>query len=573
MSTWFRSALTLSLAIGLLAGCAGPAPGGRGEASGPSPAAQRKAITIALPVEIEALGTDVSSAGIGGPTNYFHAFVNEYLTAQDDQDRLQPKLALELPSVEAGTWKVLDDGRMEVTWRLRRGVLWHDGTVFTSRDVTLGWQAAAMPGSPLRGGSLARFVESISTPDPYTAIFHWGQSNQFGGRMNKGDVDPLPRHLLEQAFLGDPESFFNHPYFVDPEHFAGMGPFRPVAWERGSHINLERFDRYFLGQPKLDRITFRFIGDPRTALVNVLAGEVDIARGSLGIEEGAVLQQEWARSGGGTVLLPPGTFRHLLPQFRPDLARPADLLNPNVRKALILALDRREILEASLPVASPELVAHSIAVPGTPYGDAVATKLVRYPYDPGRAAALLEQAGWRKGSDGALTNSSGERFRIELRIRRCLECQAVFAMMNQHYGRIGIDLGSVDLGATANPADYILYPGLLVTGLPANQLEHGRRWHSANIASAENRYSGANYHGYANPALDRVVDQLDRSIRFEDQLRAWAGMWQILSEDVAVIPLYFYPQPNAVRKGLSGPIPTNPFGSVTWQIHTWDVHS
>lgn len=562
-----------TLTLAALAGCVGPATPRDGDQAERAPAAlQRKSITIAIPVEIQALATDVASVGIGGPTNYFHAFVNEYLTVRDDYDAVRPQLSTELPSVESGTWRVLDDGRMDVTWRLRRGVLWHDGTEFTSRDVAFGWEAARGANSPLRGGgSVARFIEAVDTPDPHTAVVRWRQTSQFGGQMEKGQLDPLPSLLLESAFLSDPEGFFNHPYFTAPETFVGAGPYRPVTWERGSHIVVEAFDRYFLGRPKIDRITFRFIHDPRTALVNVLSGSVDIARGSLGIEEGALLRQDWARSGAGTVLLPPNTYRHLLPQLRPELVKPADILNPNVRKALVLALDRREIVEGSIPGGTPDLVADSIAVPGTPYGDGVASGLTRYPYDPARAAALLEDAGWRRDGDGILAKPNGERFQIELRIRRCLECESVYTLMQQHYRRVGIELGSVDLGASANPADYVLYPGLLVTGLPANQAVFGARWHSSNIARTENRFTGANYNGYTNLALDRVLDNLDRSIRLEDQLRYWAEAWRILTDDVGVISLYFYPQPNAVRKGLVGPIPANSFGSVTWQIHLWDI--
>src|SRR5207249_10114968 len=102
----------------------GPAPG-----DAPKAPPQRKAITIALQAEVNALATASNQVGINSnPSRFFHEFVNAYLTFRDPNNDVRPWIAAELPAVDAGTRKVAADGSMALTWKLRPGVRSHDGT-------------------------------------------------------------------------------------------------------------------------------------------------------------------------------------------------------------------------------------------------------------------------------------------------------------------------------------------------------------------------------------------------------------------------------------------------------------
>lgn len=571
---WRSSAALLVLALPLTISCGAPGTVGDGPATASgAPTPQRKAINIVLPVELNALATDLGAFGaISKYNGDIHPFINDYVTLRDGEDRVRPQMATELPSFEAGTWRLLDDGGMQVTWRLRKDVRWHDGTEFSSADIRFGWQVATEPVAPIIGsGSVARFIEEVDTPDPYTAVIRWRQTSRFGAEMARGQLHPLPRHFLGEAFAADKDGFVNHPFFSAPESFAGTGPFRVVEWERGSHLTADAFDRYFLGRPRIDRVTFRFISDPRTALANMLAGVLDVAPGSIGFEGALILQQEWSKSGGGTLLMQPDNFRHHLPQLRPEHASPSDLLNPSVRKALMYAMNREQLVEGAFPGAGIPLLADSITTPGTPLGDAVAQRLVRYPYDPARAASLLQDAGWRRGGDGVLVKPTGERFQLELRSQGIPERDKVFALMQQDYRQIGIDLVWVDVSGTQAGIDYAHYPGILLSGLPINHSNFGARWHTRTISRPETRFSGANSGGYSSSLVDRLLDDLDRSIRLEDQLRYWSEVWHVLTDEVGVMPLYFSPGARAFRKGIVAEMPKNASGSYLWQLHEWDL--
>ncbi len=557
------SVLILALAVGCASPGASPRPAGGQGTEAQSQQAQRKSISIAFPAELNAFATQLELVGENAlPSRYMHEFLNAYLSTRNHDDQVAAHLATSLPSLDDGTWRVLDDGRMEVTWKLRQGVKWHDGRELTSDDVRFGWEVNAEPAIPLGARSPARLIDRVETPDPYTITFYWKTTSPLGAELTERELDVLPRHVLGAAFTADPTSLLNHPYLQNPDAFIGAGPYRPVDRVLGSHVTVEAFPDYFLGKPKIDRVTFRFFDDARTALTNLLSGALDLSYRAIGMEEARVLQQEW-RSGGGTVHLRPDNLRHLLPQLRPDWAKPVDLVDLNVRKALYYGTNREQVVEVM--GLGTDLIADSIALPGTDIGDAVGRQVVRYPYDPARAATLLRESGWQRGGDGMLSKN-GQPFRLEFRGSQ--DTAQEFAVIQLQYRALGIDLYFQP--STQVRAEIVEFPGLVSLGLPANSLNFANRWHSRQIAGPENRYAGNNVHGYRNPAANEAIERLERSLRREDQLRYWGEAWRIISEDVAVIPLYFATTPLPVRKGLTGMVPTSPLGNPAYQVHLWE---
>src|SRR5207245_10096346 len=130
---------------------------------------------------------------------------------------------------------------------------WQDGADLTSDDLRFSWEVSKDSTTAVAPQSVARFVDAVATPDPYTAVFTWVQASQLGAQAGVREFDVLPRHVLEGA---ERAGFADNPYFTEPGVFVGSGPFRPVAWDRGRSINLEAFDGYFMGRTKIDRVTF-----------------------------------------------------------------------------------------------------------------------------------------------------------------------------------------------------------------------------------------------------------------------------------------------------------------------------
>lgn len=536
----------------------------------PAPrAAQKKVITIGIRADLNAPSTDLDIGGAKStPSRFAHEFLNAYFVVRDHNDEIQPLLAERLPSLDDGSWQVLVDGRMIVTWKLRPNAKWHDGQDLTSDDVKFGWEVGSDPLSQVGRRGIARLVDQVETPDAHTVVLHWTQTNYLGGQMGERELEVLPRHLLGDAFLAGKETFHQKPYFTTAGAFVGSGPYRLVDWMRDDQFTVEAFDQFFLGRPKIDRVVFRVVPDSRTALASVLAGTIDVAFTALEYEEGRIVKGEWDRTGAGTVKLQPTSFQYLSAQMRPEHVNPADLLNPTVRKALIYALNRAEIAEAASPGAA--LPSETNTLNGTPLGDVVIPRVTAHPYDARRAAALLEEAGWQPGPDGSL-QKNGERFRLELRVRNTdNQTASLFALMQQHYRAIGLELSQV-AAIGRDPTLSVFYPGFLNVGGVVNQQAVFQVFQTRYIATVENRWTGINYSGYSNPVFDRAVQEIDRSVRRADQQRWWAEAWRALTDDAGITGLYITSQPYAVRNGISGAVPASPVGSPAWAIQQWDL--
>src|SRR5207253_2165317 len=92
---------------------------------------------------------------------------------------------------------------------------------------------------------------------------------------------PMPRHILEELYLRDKQAFTNSPHWNT--EFVGLGPYQVTTWVQGSHLELKRFDAYYLGRPSFDTIVVRFIGDGNAAVAGLLAGSIDVLTDQSGV--------------------------------------------------------------------------------------------------------------------------------------------------------------------------------------------------------------------------------------------------------------------------------------------------
>ena len=168
--------------------------------------------------------------------------------------------------VLAESWEATPDGKT-VTFKLRKGVTWHDGKPFTSADVE--FTAMNMWKKILNYGStLQLFLTAVDTPDPQTAIFHYER--------------PMPLNLLLRAlpdlgYISAKHLYENGDIRQNPTNLApvGTGPFKFVKYERGQYIIADRNPDYWRpNAPYLDRIVWRVITDRAAAAAQMEAGEL-----------------------------------------------------------------------------------------------------------------------------------------------------------------------------------------------------------------------------------------------------------------------------------------------------------
>lgn len=176
----------------------------------------------------DALGiVGVGGTGAGEVAYFFSAG----LTAFDADGNPQPRLAQKVPRVEDADWKVLSDGTMEVTWKLRPSATWHDGAPLTSADYEftdrlLHDRAIPMPG---RDGYTSSAITVVMVVDPQTFVVRWKQPYLYANSAAPNALPPIPRHLLWDLYQqGDAQVFINSPYWT--REFVGVGPFRVTNW-------------------------------------------------------------------------------------------------------------------------------------------------------------------------------------------------------------------------------------------------------------------------------------------------------------------------------------------------------
>jgi len=175
-----------------------------------------------------------------------YQLVDGTMTYLDRQNDRHEWLAEAVPTTDNGLWRVLPDGRMETTWRIRAGTKWHDGTPMTADDLRFTMDVYRDKETGVLIMPELDLVDSVDTPDAQTITVHWKQplisaDSLFGGGLS---MWPLPRHLLEQPFKENKAGFLGLPYWTS--EFVGTGPFKVQDWATSTYVVLGANPDYVL---------------------------------------------------------------------------------------------------------------------------------------------------------------------------------------------------------------------------------------------------------------------------------------------------------------------------------------
>jgi peptide/nickel transport system substrate-binding protein len=327
------------LLVLVVGACAAPAPSsgtGAPQAQEPAPAPTGpKRLTMAVHINPTSILDNRASP--------LSEFARAGLTTLDDQKLRQPLLAEAVPTIDNGLWKVLPDGRMETTWRIRDGVRWHDSQPFTSDDLVFTVQLGQDP--TLTAFSTAEFalIEGVEAPDPRTITVRWKEpfinADQMFSFSRQNNKLPEPRHLLEKPYQESKATFDELPFWTS--EYVGLGPFKVREWVPGTQVDFEANPDYVLGRPKIDRVEVKFILDPSTLLANVASGAVDLTGiSTVPIELAAPLREQWRD---GDVV--PYANGWTMMYFQYDHPSPLAIREPQFRRALLSAIDRQQLAD------------------------------------------------------------------------------------------------------------------------------------------------------------------------------------------------------------------------------------
>jgi peptide/nickel transport system substrate-binding protein len=334
---------TLALCTGALA-----APAARAQSG-------RSSVVVSLSIEPDSLDpTMAPSAAVGEVAHYN---VLEGLTKIEESGAVSPLLA--------ESWKLSADG-LACTLRLRQGVRFHDGKPFDAAAVRFSFERAVAPGSTNKARkALFDNIAAIATPDAHTVTL----------TLRRPDANLLFR-------LGEGTAVILHPDTAAQAATrpVGTGPYRVAEWNRGHSIALTRADTYRNARRlRMGSATYRFIHDPDAQEAALQAGDIDLffhfATRTMRRFQNDTRYQVLIGSSSGKGMLALNNRRAPLNDLR-------------VRRAITHAIDREGFIRTVLDGRGTAIGSHF-----SPTDAGYLHLESMYPYDPGRARALLKEAG------------------------------------------------------------------------------------------------------------------------------------------------------------------------------------
>ncbi len=445
----------------------------------------------------------------------------------------------------AESWEISDDN-LTITFHLRAGVKWHDGTPFTAADVKFNYELYIDPQTPTAYAEAFKQVTGLETPDPLTVVVHYAKP--YAPALMSWGMPVHPRHLLEG------QDITRSPLARKP---VGTGPYKLVEWVSGEKIVLESNSDYFEGQPYLKRVVYRIIPDPTTQFLELRTGNLDF----MGLSP---LQYDRQTD--------TPAFRRLYSKYRYlnfgytylgyNLRRPM-FQDKRVRQALSFAINKQEIIDGVL------LGYGAIATgPYKPDTWAYNAQVVRYDYDPQRARTLLAEAGWSDHDGDGVVDKDGVPLAFTIVTNQGNDLRSKTGEIIQHRFRdIGVDV-KLRIVEWATFLKEFINPGkfdatiLGWSGGP--EPDQYNIWHSSKTAPGQ-----LNFIGYVNPQVDELLEE-GRRIFDQDQRKSYYDRFQeILAEEQPYTFLYIPEALPAVARRFRGIAPA-PAG-IRYNFDKWYV--
>jgi peptide/nickel transport system substrate-binding protein len=480
--------------------------------------------------------------------------------------KLECMLCTELPSFENGRAQKVDlgDGKtgVAITFTLLPDARWGDGKPITTEDVAFSYKLGQTPQVGVADAESYRRVVKVDIKDEKTFTLTLDRIT-FDYPIAAA-VPILPAHLEKAAFADPAQYRFRTLYDTDPTN-PGLydGPYRVTEIVPGSHIILERNPGWSGPQPYFRRVVIWTVENTAALEANLLAGGLDMVAGELGFSLDEALAFEKRHGSRFKILYKPGlSFEHI----DTNLANPI-LADLRVRQALLYSIDRKAITEQIFAGRDP--VADSFVPPLDP---AFAQGVRHYSYDPDKARALLDAAGWQQGADG-IRHKDGKPLSLELattsgnRTREMIE-----QVLQAQWRQIGIAIriknqpARVLIGDTTKHRNFDMAMFAWV-GAPENVPRAELSSHQ--IPSAENGWSGQNFDGYSNPDFDKLMDAIEVELDPAKRFEMWRQLQTMYAEELPALPLYFRADAFVLPKWLDGVTPTGHDAPSTLWIDKW----
>lgn len=421
---------------------------------------------------------------------------------------------LELTGDLAESWTVSPDGRT-ITFKLRPGVRWQDGTPFTAEDVRFTYQKLIDPAVITPFSSSFELIEALDAVDPLTVRIRYKEP--FAPALESWGMGILPKHLLEHEDLNTTK------YLRAP---VGTGPYRFVRWKSGELIELRANPDYFEHRPFIDRCLYRIIPDQATLFLELLTGGVDTT-GLTPLQYTRQTDAPYLRERYTKFRYPSFGFTYI--GYNLADARFSDV---RVRRALNLAIDKQAILDGVLfglgAVATGPYPKESWA-----YDPAIQPPAP----DPQAARRLLAEAGWEDRDKDGWLDKDGQPFRFTLLTNQGNEVRRQAAELIQRQLRsVGIDVRIRIIEWSTFVHEFIdkrQFEAVLLAWSLSRDPDIYDLFHSSKTKPGE-----YNFVGYRNPAVDELLIRGRQTFDRAERQKIYHALHQALYDDQPYTFLY-----------------------------------
>ena len=506
------------------------------------------------------------------------SLVLEPLAVYDETGAMIPWLAEALPSVEHGT---VEEDYSSITWRLREGLLWSDGTPLTSDDVKFTWEYCTADGGGCASFEAFDGISAIETPDARTAVVRFAAPKPFPYTAFVGSTTPVLQRAQFVECMGPKAPECTDANFAP----VGTGPFVVSEFRPNDVIQFTANPNYRdPTKPAFASVLLKGGGEVDAAARAVLeTGEFDYA---WNLQLSPVVLNNMQAAGKGQVV---SAFSSLIERLVINLSDPsADLgdrrattdhphpilTDKAVRQALSMAIDRELLVEIGYGEAGR---ATCNILPSTGLYASAANDACKM-QDVAGAQALLDQAGWTLGSDG-VRSKDGMRLSLLFHSSTNAVRQDFQALIKQWWRDIGVETElrnispSVFFGSDpGNPdtfqkfyADVQMYANKYDGTDPEAYLSS---WQCNQVPRPENQWQGNNMPRYCSEAYDALVDQMRQTGGTEARADLARKMNDLLIQDYVILPLVDRGRVSGHANSLGGVV-LNAWDSELWNIADW----
>ncbi|MCQ0092599.1 peptide ABC transporter substrate-binding protein [Roseovarius sp. M141] len=507
------------------------------------------------------------------------SLVLEPLARLDPDGEMIPWLAREIPTRENGG--IAPDLR-SITWQLRSGLTWSDGTPVTSDDVKFTMEYCMTPGSGCAQQAKFRDVAAVDTPDALTAVLQFAVPRPHPYGPFVGPQTPVIQAAQFADCLGARAAACTEANFAP----IGTGPFRVVNFRPG---DAARFD----ANP-----AYRAPDAPAFGAVLLKGGGSAIAAGRAVLETGEfdyawnlqlspdVLSAMAAKDNGQVVT----AFSTLVERMALNLPEPAprgsSTRGPNpiphpamadiaVRRALSMALDRTLMTQIGYGTAGR--VTCNI-VPGPSAYASRANDGCAVQDIPG-ARALLSDAGWTDDDGDGIRARDGRELRFTFQTSTNAVRQDFQVLAKEWWRQIGIETDlrnidpsvffSTDTGNQDTLQKFGAHVQMYASASDGTDPEaYLSGWACDDIPHARNGWQGRNVGGWCDPAYDTLLDRLSVTAGPDDRAALARRLNDMLVQSYAVLPLVDRGRVSAHSNTLEG-VRMNAWDSELWNIADW----